>query len=157
MAAPGPDARETPDGLPLRDGYASLVTFVDNPTVMLWEKETTPTGIDNGEPIDQTTFHNTTYATKWPQEISEITDGSFLAAYDPDVEDEIMSLVGNNQEITVTFNDGSTKAIWGYLKSFIPQRHTKGQQPTAEITIVATNMDDSFAEYGPAVASASGT
>lgn len=157
MATPGPDARSTPSGLPLRDGFGTLYTFANDPDISLWEKEATPTGMDNGEPIDQTTFHNTTYETAWPQSLTKITNGSFLAAYDPAVENQILAQIGSNQEVTTTFNDGSTKAFWGYLKSFIPQRHTKGAQPTAEVEIVATNLDASFAEYGPAVASVTGT
>lgn len=157
MTAPSPTARGTPTGLPLRDGFATLITFGDNPTVELWEKESTPPGQDIGDPIDVTTFHNTARLTKWPRSLIEDTDGSFTCAYDPTARTAIESLIGNNQEITVTYNDLSTWAFWGFLKSFIPQSHTRGDQPEAQVEFVITNLDDSFAEQDPVVGGVAGT
>ncbi len=157
MAAPGPTARGTPSGLPLRDGFATMITFGDNATVELYEKEATPPGQDIGDAIDTSTFHNTARRTKWPRTLIEDTDGSFTCAYDPTARTAIESLIGNNQEITVTFNDGSTWAFWGFLKSFVPQSASDGEQPEAQVEFVITNTDDAFAEQGPVVAGVAGT
>ena len=157
MAAPTSTTRNTPSGLPLRDGFATLITFANDPDISLWEKATTPPGIDGQDTIDTTTFHNTAYRTKWPRALVDITDGQFTCAYDPAARTQIMAQVNVNQCITVTYNDGSTDAFWGYLQSFIPQEHSDGEQPEAQVTFVITNTDGSFAEYGPATASVTGT
>jgi len=157
MAAPTATERLTPGGIPLRDGYATLITFEDDPDISLWEKATTPPGMDNGDPIDVSTFHNTTYRTKWPRVLTEVSNGQFTCGYDPDVIDQIIAIIGNNQTITVTFNDESTLAFWGYLKSFAPQEHTDGAMPEAQVEFVVTNLDDSFAEQAPVVSSVAGT
>jgi hypothetical protein len=62
-----------------------------------------------------------------------------------------------NDEITVTFSDGSTLAFWGFLKSFEPSENTEGEQPEAEITIFPTNVDNSGAEQVPVLTSVAGT
>ena len=157
MAAPSPTARGTPTGLPLRDGFATMITFGDNDTVQLWEKEATPPGQDVGDAINVSTFHNTARHTKWPRTLIEDTDGAFTCAYDPTARTAAESLVGNNQEITVTFNDLSTWAFWGFMKSFIPQSVSDGEQPEAQVEFVITNLDDSFAEQNPVVAGVAGT
>ena len=154
---PGPDERGTPAGLFLRDGFASLITFADNLTIELWEKEATAPGADGGDAIDTSTFHNVLYRTKWNRTLIEITDGAFTCAYDPTVLTTILALINVQKEITVTFNDLSTWAFWGYMKSFVPQNKTDGEQPEAQVEFVITNTDDTFAEEGPVVASVAGT
>lgn len=156
MAAPSPTPRGVPGGLPLRDGFATMITFADNATVNLWEKASTPPGQDVGDAIDTTTFHNTR-RTKWPRTLIEDTDGSLTCAYDPLARTQLESLVGNNQEITVTFNDGSTWAFWGFLKSFIPQEVSDGEQPEAAVEFVITNTDDAFVEQDPVVTPVAGS
>lgn len=157
MAAPGPTARQSPTGIPLRDGFGTFITFSSNPDLNIWEMETTPPGKDVGDGPDTTTFHNTARRTKAPPALKEDTDGSGVCGYDPVVESEIEALLGVNQEITYTTNDGSTKAIWGYLKEFTPQSHTENEFPTANYVIVHTNTDLAFAEQAPVVNSVAGT
>ena len=157
MAAPGPTARSTPTGIPLRDGFATMITLANEPAINLWEKATTPPGKENGDPIDLTTFHNVARRTKWPRVLIEDTDSAMTCAYDPEVEADLEAQVGLNQEITVTWNDGSTKAYWGYMKSFNPQEVSNGEQPEASCEFVVTNLDNSFAEQAPVVSEVSGT
>lgn len=157
MAAPAAVERTTPGGLPLRDGFNTLITFEDDPDVNFWEKATTPPGMDGGDPIDTTTFWNATRRTKWPRSLFEDTNGSLTAAYDPLVKTQIISLINVNMIITVLFNDESTWAFYGYLKSFTPQECAEGEQPEAAIEFVITNTDDDFAEQAPVVVEVSGT
>jgi len=157
MALPSATAWQTPSGIPLWDGFFTLITFANDPDIGLWEKSTTPPGQDGGDAIDVTTFHNTTYRTKWPRSLVEITDGSFKAAYDPASWTQILAQINVRQEITVTFNDLSTEAFWGHLKSAIPDEHTDGGQPECTVTFVVDNIDDAYAESGPVLVSAAGT
>ena len=157
MAAPGPTARGTPAGLPLRDGFATMITLGTNDDVSFWEKETTPAGKDGGDAINTTTFHNTARQTKYPRQLLEDTDISGVCAYDPNVEVDLELEINKNQEITITFNDLSTKAVWGFLKEFTPQSHTDGDMPEANFVIVVSNTDESFAEQAPVLDSKAGT
>jgi len=157
MVAPTATTRSTPTGLPLRDGFATMVTFGNDPDISLWEKETTPPGLDQGEMIDTTTFHNVTYRTKWPRNLTEVTNGSFRAAYDPGNRALLMAQIGVNQEITVTYNDGTKDAFWGALIKFQPQAHSDGEQPEADVEFGITNTDSAFGEAGPANTSVAGT
>jgi len=157
MAAPGPTARGVPDGLPLRDGFATMITIANDPTIEFWETETTPPGKDGGDPIDTTTFHNTARRTKSPRALVEDTTFSTTVAYDPAVEVAIEAQINVNQEYTVTYNDGSTKAVWGWLRVFNPQSHTDGEMPQAQIDFEVSNVDLAFAEQAPVVASIAGT
>ena len=118
MAAPTATARGTPDGIPLRDGYSSKITLGDDATIELWEKSVKPPGIDGGEPVDQTTMHNSTWKTSRPRSLKTITPVTCRASYDPDIYDELTSIINTEDEITVKFADGSTIALWGYLQKF---------------------------------------
>lgn len=159
MAAPAAAnaIRATPSGLPLRDGFATVIGFAGDLDIELWEKESTPPGQDIGDAIDQTTFWNTTRRTKWPRTLVEDTDGSFTCAYDPLARTSIETQIGVNQEISVLFNDLSTWAFWGFLKSFVPQSSSDGEMPEAQVEFVVTNLDDSFAEQNPEVVQIVGT
>jgi hypothetical protein len=134
-----------------------MVTFGNDADLNVWEKATTPPGMDGGDAIDTSTFHNSVYRTKWPQSLVEITDGAFRCAYAPENRSELMAIINVNQEITVTYNDGATDAFWGYLKSFVPDESTEGAQPEATVEIVITNMDNAFAEQAPVQTPATGT
>lgn len=158
MAAPAAAnaIRTTPGGLPLRDGFATIIGFAGDPDIELYEKESTAPG-QQVEEIDTTTFWNTKRRTKWPRTLIEDTDGSFTCAFDPVCRTSIEAQIGVNQEISVMFNDGSTWAFWGFLKSFIPQSASDGEQPEAQVEFVVTNTDDSFAEQNPEVVQVAGS
>lgn len=141
MAAPVATARGVPAGIKMKDGFQSFITFSGNTTVAFWEKTVKPPGIDGGDKIKQTTMHNDNVHTYAARYLVDITDTQTTVAYDPAVWDSIFLLVNVPQTITVTFSDGSTLAFFGYLKSFEPQEMVEGEQPEAQITIVATNVD----------------
>lgn len=158
MAAPSPTARVTPTGISLADGHQTLVTFARDSDVNLWEKEVTPPGIDGGDEIETTTMHNVLWRTLRPRQLQTLTEASFTAAYDPNFYNQALSLVNQDDTVTVSFPDGSTVAFYGYLKSITPDAVTEGEQPTATVTIVPTNWDTANSvEAGPAVVDVSGT
>lgn len=159
MGAPSPTARSTPGGIALRDGFGTLITCALDPDISFWEKETQPFGRDGGDMIDTSTFHNTTYRTKAPRALIDISDCTCTAAYDPAVSDQIDAVVNQETTWTVTHPDGSTEAVYAVLRVWTPQSNTDGGQPEAQITISATNTDPSasWAEAGPALASVAGT
>lgn len=138
----------------LDDGHSTRVSFASDPTVLFYEKTVTPPGIDGGGAIDTTTMLNTTYRTKSPKALIDVSDSSMTVAYDPECYPEILALVNVNNLITVTFPDGDTVAFYGWLDKFTPGENTEGEQPTADIEIVASNVNASGVETGPAWAPA---
>jgi len=135
----------------LTDGYQTTVSFAGAGSqidVYLYEKEVTPPGYAGGGANDATTMRNTTWRTNLPKSLKTLTNMTFTGAYNPDVYDEILEAVNVNQEITVTFPDGSTLVFWGWLDEFTPNALVEGEQPTASVTIIPSNWDGS-AEIAP--------
>lgn len=158
MAAPAPTARGTPSGVMLDDGHPTKVTFSSAPTISLKEKTTKPPGYDGGDPIDTTTFFNTTFRTKAARALIDVTDGQFTCAYDPNVYTAIAQQINREQTITVTFSDGSTLAFFGYMKSFEPNDASEGEMPEATVTFVSTNFDPAGkVEAAPVMTQVAGT
>ncbi len=131
------------------DGHPTIITFADDADVQMWQKEVTPPGIDGGGENDTTTMENTVWRTKAPKTLMSLTEASFTAAYDPAVIDEIIAMLNDNQLITVTYPDGSTVVFWGWINEFTPNRNVEGEQPTAEVTIIPSNQNDSLVETAP--------
>ena len=134
------------------DGYQTLITFsaATSGVEVFWEKAVTPPGLDGGGPNDTTTMHNETYRTSAPKNLITLTSGSFTAAYDPAILDELVSMLNVNQAITVTFPDDSTWVFWGWIDKAAPSAIEEGTQPTIDITIEPSNQDDDGDEIAPA-------
>lgn len=155
---PPTTARSNPAGIRLHDGYKCVIAFERDPDVSLWEMEVTPPGIDGGDAINTTTMHNTTYTTKAPQSLVDVTDGATKYAYDPSVYTQLLALINQPGGITYHFPDGSTYDVYGYLKDFKKDPLVRGQMPTGTGTIIHTNTNPSTgAEEAPVLTSVAGT
>lgn len=160
MAAPTASVRGTPAGIPLLDGYQTLISFLGYLTLKFWEKTVTPPGLDGGDAIETTTMHNTTWRTMWFRSLITLTDVETTVAYDPASYEstEIQGIINTNLEITVEFSDDSTLAFWGALRLFEPQETQRGEQPEANITITPSNWDSTNnVEAGPVIVETAGT
>ena len=134
------------------DGYKTTISFADNPSVSLEEKEVTPPGIEGGGEIDTTTMQNDDYRTFSPKSLKTLTEASLSVAYEAALYNELIAMVNSNQLITVTFPDLTTVAFWGWINVFTPGAFVEGEQPTADITIIPSNVNDSGVETAPVVA-----
>lgn len=139
------------------DGFSTIITFANAPSIKLWEKEVTPPGVEGGGPTETSTMRNTEWRTQSPKKLKTLAQSSFTAAYDPAVYEEIEAQVNVNQEITITFPDGETLSFWGWLDQFSPNANNEGEQPTANVTIEPSNQNSSGAETGPEFEEASGS
>ena len=134
----------------LKDTYGISITIAGYVFALYLDpKSITPFGIDGGDPIDNTTLTNTRYKTKSPGTLVEMLDGSFTAAYDPGELAAIYSAINENALITITYADATAEAIYGFLKSFVPNEHGERTDATAECVIVAT-MNNAGTETNPA-------
>jgi len=141
----------------LDDGFSTTITFATYSTVMLWEKEVTPPGMSAGGANETTTMRNVTYRTKAPKKLISLDDMELNVAYDPAIYDDIISMLGKNQQITVTFSDESSLTFWGWVDAFKPGSIQEGSQPTASITIICSNENnaDPAVETAPVYAAGS--
>ncbi len=136
----------------LNDGFKTLIAFSLAPSIKLYEKTLTPPSLEAGGENDTTTMRNTRWRTRQPKKLITAGNMSGTAAYDPVIYTDIVSIIGVNQLITVTFSDGSTLQVWGWLDAFTPNEITEGAQPTAAYTIILSNEDATPAEIAPAYA-----
>lgn len=141
MGTPNTTARQTPTGVKLTDGYQTLITFADKPTISFWEKTVQPPGFDGGAAVDNTTMHNETVRTFAPRNLITMTDCAATCAYDAIVLPQILGLINAEDDVTITFPSGDTWAFFGFCRSFEPQDHEDGSQPEANIVVVCTNTD----------------
>lgn len=132
------------------DGFSTLITFANFTTVKFWEKEVTPPSMEAGGANDTTNMHNTEWRTKAPKKLKTLGESSAKVSYDPKVFEDIPDMLGVNQEITITFPDGSKVKFWGWVDSFNPGSCAEGEAPTADIKIICSNQNATGAETAPA-------
>jgi len=137
------------------DGFSTTVGFELSPTVKFWEKQVTPPSITGGGSNDTTTMRNTTWRTLAPKQLKSLGQAKLSAAYDPAVYTDILSMIQVNQLITVTFPDGSTYSFYGWVDEFTPGAIAEGAQPTADVTIICSNQNESGEETAPVFTPAS--
>lgn len=158
MTIPATTVRLTPGGQRMKNGYRVLWGFSADPDISLWEIDGQPPGLDAGDMVDTTTFHNEVVQTKAPRALIETTGGKFQAAYDPIVYNQCLSMIGVEQAITCKLPNGDTIDVFGILKSFKPTTHTNGNMPVADCEVELTNYDPvSGDEEVPNYKSAAGT
>lgn len=133
----------------LDDGYQTLISFAADTNILFYEKEVTPPEVDGGGEVDTTTMLNATWRTKQPKALKTLGNAGATVAYDPACYPEVVALINVNNLITVTFPDGDTLAFWGWLNKFTPGSNKEGEQPTAEVEIIASNQNDSGVETAP--------
>lgn len=144
-----------PSSVRMDDGFATLITLANIPTVKIYEKEVTPPGWSGGDAIDTTTMRNTTWRTGAPRKLKSLTQVTAVVAFATEALSSIQAQLNVNQQITVTFPDNSTLQFYGYLAEFTPGRFTEGEQPTATITIRPTLVNNSGVETAPVFTPAS--
>jgi hypothetical protein len=133
----------------LLDGFKTLISFTNTPTILLREKSVTPLGLDGGDKIDITTMRNIEVRTYSPQHLIDTTDLSLVCSYDPAVLVELLALINVEDLIVITHSDGTSWEFFGALRSFIPNENTIGEQPTANLVISPTNVDTLLNESVP--------
>ncbi len=136
------------DGYQTTIGFSALASGVIFNTVAK-EKGVTPPAIEGGGKIDLTTMRNSAVRTFYPKQLYTLGDATVTVAWDPTLYEEMASVIGVNQTITITFPDATTLSYWGTLDGFAPNEQEEGVQPTAVLTILASNLNDSDVETEP--------
>ena len=135
--------------LRMDDGFSTIITLANIPTVKIYEKDVTPPGMTAGGPIETTTMRNTAWRTFSPRQLKSLTEANATVAYATVEFDTIFGEIGKNQLVTVTFPDGSAIEFYGWLEEFTPATHTEGEQPTASMKIQPSNRDNNGLETEP--------
>lgn len=138
------------------DGYQTKIAFTSASLSSAEEglqfeiKELSPPGVSGGGSIDLTSMVNTTWRTFAAKSLKTLMPMSLVIAYDPELYDGMIAMCNDNQEIVITFPDSSFLTFWGYVDEFVPNAQVEGEQPTANVTIIPTNVDaNADAEDGP--------
>ncbi len=134
------------------DGFSTIITLANLPSVKLYEKDVTPPPITGGGPIETTTMRNTGWRTMAPKNLKSLGPVNATVAYATEAIEDIMDQLQVNQPITVTFPDGSTIEFWGWVEEFTPSTHTEGEQPTAALVIQPSLRNESGVETAPVYA-----
>ena len=143
MAAPTHTTRVAPSGnYDLYDGFVSKIAFSLDPNITFWEKSVKLPGLDGGAPINRSTMFNSTFVTKHPGGLVEVTDGSAKVAYCLQSYTDILAIINVQGIVTVIVCDGSQQSAFGYLQKFDPAELVPGTHPEATITIVFTMYDN---------------
>lgn len=142
-------AFNAPDGTKLGDGFCARLEFSANSTVSVWEKTIKPPGISAGGAVDTTTMLNTSWRTMSPKRLKTATEMSVKGGYDPKIKDDLIALIGVNQQITTWFPDGSKVVVWGFIDDASFDDLTEGEMPMVTLKIVPTNQNSSGAETAP--------
>lgn len=132
----------------LTDGFPTTIAFTSSElssglvmSTVMEEQDLTPPGVSGGGPNDTTSMRNTAWRTRHPKKLKTLTASSITVKYDPAFYDDVIAMINDNQQITVTFPDDSTIVFWGWVDSFTPNACVEGEQPTATMVIEPSNMD----------------
>jgi len=147
----------------MNDGHQTTITFTSLQltsaaiiTLVMKEKEVTPPGVSGGGANDVSTMRNETWRTLAPKNLKTLTEAPIVVAWNPGLYTEMVNMVHDNQEITITFPDGATLVFWGFVDSFTPNSQVEGAQPTANVSLIPSNMngDADDAEIAPVLTEA---
>lgn len=137
----------------INDGFSTTIAIGSGVAgVTFFEKKVTPPGYDGGGENDTTTMRNTAWRTRQPKALKTLTNSKTTVAYDPALYTSILALINVNGLVVITFSDAHTLTFWGWLDKFTPGECAEGEQPTAEIEIIASNQNDSGVETAPSYA-----
>lgn len=153
MAAPSVVTPGTPAGSKMPEGFRCKLSFGRLTTFAFWAKELTLFPINNGTPLDTTTFYNTLFKTKRPQVLYECGEVQAVGLWDPDVykDAQYKALLGLETNISALFPQASTLSWFGFLQAITPGRLTSGEVPIMTLNIAVSNWDyTNHVEAGPA-------
>lgn len=141
MANPTATTRILPGGVRLDNGWPTTIAFASNPSIEIYEKSIQPARISVGDPIMTDTMLNVVAVTKAPPCLEDWGDIVVVAAYDPSVMDELRTLLGQIDSVTINFPEGTQYVFWAYLGSIEFSPLVKNTQPEVTLTITVTNWD----------------
>jgi len=158
MTAPSAIVRGTPAGIQLEEGFSATLAMENLTTISFWEKTMGAPAIEGGDPIDQSTMHNTTWMTQLPPTLLKLESFTLTAAYDPNLISQAIAQKNVNQTLTVTWPDGSTLSFYGWLRKTEFADMSHGTLPEVTITLEASNIDPTtMTEEAPVYVDVAGT
>lgn len=155
MAAPSVQTRDTPAGIPQKEGHGTKIAMENDSNIEFWEVEVQPMGIDGGAEINMINMHLTTWEVFRAKTLKRGSPFTVSAQYDQMVYVSIMAQINQEQTLTVIHPDTSTTSFFGWMQNFDPQPNVSGQAPLANITFVPSSWDPTNnVEAGPAIGTA---
>ena len=134
------------------EGFSTIVQFSNAPSgiiLYMQEKEVTPPAIEMGGELDTTTLGNIEWHTKSPKKLKMLGDTSMICRYDAAIYAQILTMIGVNTLVSITFPDTSTYQFRGWIDKFKPNVIVEGAMATANVIIVAANETAAGVETAP--------
>lgn len=139
----------------LRDGFSTTIT----PTLgafglVVVEKTVTPMGMEMGGPIGITSMRNVAFRTQIAKSLISCKPFNLTVQWDPawGYNTLLSTYLGVNQQLRITFPDGSGVIFYGWYESLDPMEHKEGDEPLATLQICPSNLNGSLVEQGPVYA-----
>src|SRR5205823_237203 len=110
--------------------------------------------LSGGGPIETTSMHNAVYRTQEPKSLKTLLPSKATVFYDPQVLDDVKSMIQVKQQITVHVAGKGTYLFWGWIESFTPGPNKEGDAPNAEVEILQSGTNSSGVETAPAFTAA---
>ena len=131
--------RVTPSGHePYDEGWSSKVAFAADSDLTFWEQIVGAPGFEGGDPIPMTTMFNTSFRTKMPRHLKEMTPFQVQGQFCGGTIDEVNALINVNGWITVTWPDGTQFSFVGFMKSWQPGPAQEGNPLIGTMEVVPT-------------------
>lgn len=135
----------------IEDGLGTTLTWTNNSSFALYKVRIKPFGIEGGDPIDLTHLGNTAWRTKAARTLKEATAIEFTAQWDPS--DHVDAPINTLDTITITYPDGDSHEVQGYLRSLEPGDVVEGAMVECEGVIEVSCRDSGGTETAPTYSS----
>lgn len=148
------------------DGFPTLFVQMagGGQGVLFEEVRVKPPGLDGRAKIDTSGMRNSTMVTSWPRALRDVTDVTFVVAYDPLYWNTVQLFInGGAGAAGRTINSFTIRyprtaagnlrehSFYGTINKFEPGEFVEGERPTATITITIHNVNPLGVEVAPVV------
>jgi hypothetical protein len=116
------------------DGAKFRITLV-NQALGMYEKTVQPGGTEGNDPIDITTNDNASLRSFAAPCYAQYTPAQATVTYNAADKAALEAAVNTSDTIRVTYSDDTTEDREGWLRSFVPDSASQGDQPMATITL----------------------
>lgn len=124
------------------DGFPTTIAFSADNTLLplvVQEKSITPFGITGRGGIQIDTMRSVALISRVPKKLKDLHACTMTVVYATSAKARIFAIVNTVQLALITYPDASFETVYGWIDDFKPNAQKEGEQPTAELTFIASN------------------
>jgi hypothetical protein len=141
----------------MTDGFSATIYFSSQPTIKLYEIDTTLPELAGGGANDTTTMRNDTLRTKHPKVLKSLGEGGATVALASSALPLLWGMINVNQLIRYDLPDNSAYYFWGWIDELSRITFKEGEMPRGNLKVIASNMDAEGDETAPVYSSTGAT